>query len=591
MNEFTFIEQLKEHGFEVRDYQLEIARDFVNNPRSIIMSLRWGTGKTVIALLILSEMRRRNMITDKDLILFTSGGVGVAERCSQALSMAKRLGFADQIGYIVNPKSLPRMKKKFYDAANAIFTPVSTFTNDIVGARAPPNTMQRLKLIIIDEASDIAARAMKGFRISKNFQWIVKNKDPSIPIIGLTAAQDPERLKFIQEALSAEIITRDVQPFTYEQELMPVRDTLIEIIDEAIRRLIADHTSRINEAFKSAGSQRKFRVADVLELLYGGILDRLMSSRSHISILGFPITDDLRHSLTVAFSSLHKLQHARLLALESTPGSLAHYIQKETTTLGFSDESVAGSESEVVFFPIKAKTAETYCDRCSTSIGSDEWCFDVYNADDLNVSRSFSFPSTQGRWCQSCAASLYEGSVTKLISRLDKKELETGLRLTLTPEWRLIAKAIEERYKRTTLSGKTLHAVNLTRKLVATDLRVVIMTRFRALARQMDTTLVANGVSDVISVTGAVPQDTRHLLLESFKSGQGSVLILTPVGGKGLDLYEADVIIQMDVTQNIDEMAQRRERIRGGKEFILYYQNTSEALKLSRILSTNEEKT
>ncbi|MFX0205059.1 MAG: DEAD/DEAH box helicase family protein, partial [Candidatus Hodarchaeota archaeon] len=428
MKEFTFIEHLEKHGFEARDYQLEIARDFVNNPRSIILSLRWGTGKTVIALLIISELRRQNLITDKDLILFTSGGVGVAERCSQALSMAQRLGFADQIGYLVDPKSLPRMKKKIYSAANAIFTPISTFTNDIIGNRAPPDTMQRIKLIIIDEASDIAARAMKGFRISKNFQWIVKNKDPTVPIIGLTAAQDPERLNFVLKTISAELVTRDIQPFTYKQELMPVRDTLIEIIDEAIRRLIADHTSRINEILKNAGAQRKFRVPDVLELLYGGILDRLMSSRPHISILGLPITDDLRHSLIVAFSSLHKLQHARLLALESTPGSLARYIQQETTTLGLSDDPTTDSENEVIFFPVKAKTAETYCDKCSSRIGSDKWCFDVYNANDLDVSRSFSFPSTQGRWCQSCAASLYEGSVTKLISRLDKKELEAGLR-------------------------------------------------------------------------------------------------------------------------------------------------------------------
>ncbi|MFX1513222.1 MAG: helicase-related protein [Promethearchaeota archaeon] len=589
MKEFSFIKRLEKHGFEVRDYQLEIARDFVNNPRNIILSLRWGTGKTVIALLIIAEMRRRNMITDQDLILFTSGGAGVSERCSQALSMAKRLGFADEIGYLVDPKSLPRMRKKIYNAANAIFTPISTFTNDIIGGRAPPNTMQRIKLIVIDEASDIAARAMKGFRISKGYQWIIKNRE-SIPTIGLTAAQDPQRLAFIQQAISAEIITRDIKPFLYEQELMPVRDTLIEIIDEAIRRLIADHASRINEIFKNAGASRKLGIEQVLELLYGGILERLMSSRPHISILGLPIADDVRHSLIVAFSSLHKLQHARLLALESTPGALARYIQQETTTLGISSDSNASDEG-LVFFPIKAKSSESYCDRCSAKISSDDWCFDVYDATELDVSRSFSFPTTQGRWCLSCAESESRDSVSKLLSKLDKKELAAGLRLTLTPEWRLIAKAIEERYNRTTLSGKTLHAVNLTRKLMENQSRVVIITRFRALARQMESTLVANGVNDVITVTGAVPQDTRHLLLESFKNGQGNVLVLTPVGGKGLDLYEADVIIQMDITQNIDEMSQRRERIRGGKEYILYYQNTSEALKLSHLLDEDKTKT
>ena len=70
------------------------------------------------------------------------------------------------------------------------------------------------------------------------------------------------------------------------------------------------------------------------------------------------------------------------------------------------------------------------------------------------------------------------------------------------------------------------------------------------------------------------------IILDQFRKEDVNVLIFTPVGGRGLNLEEADVVIHLDVTSNLDDMTQRRERARGCIEYVLVLKGTSEEAKV-----------
>ena len=72
----------------------------------------------------------------------------------------------------------------------------------------------------------------------------------------------------------------------------------------------------------------------------------------------------------------------------------------------------------------------------------------------------------------------------------------------------------------------------------------------------------------------------RRIVLKNFDEGNVNVLIFTPLGGRGLNLEAADVVIHLDITTNIDDMIQRRERARGCIEYVLVLEETSEEGKI-----------
>ncbi|MHA1516689.1 MAG: C-terminal helicase domain-containing protein, partial [Candidatus Heimdallarchaeaceae archaeon] len=81
-------------------------------------------------------------------------------------------------------------------------------------------------------------------------------------------------------------------------------------------------------------------------------------------------------------------------------------------------------------------------------------------------------------------------------------------------------------------------------------------------------------------LSGQSTEDTRRIVLKNFDEGNVNVLIFTPLGGRGLNLEAADVVIHLDITTNIDDMIQRRERGRGCIEYVLVLEETSEEGKI-----------
>ncbi|MCG3223179.1 MAG: hypothetical protein H7647_01845, partial [Candidatus Heimdallarchaeota archaeon] len=88
------------------------------------------------------------------------------------------------------------------------------------------------------------------------------------------------------------------------------------------------------------------------------------------------------------------------------------------------------------------------------------------------------------------------------------------------------------------------------------------------------------GFPEVKYLSGKTTEDTRRIVLKNFDEGNVNVLIFTPLGGRGLNLEAADVVIHLDITTNIDDMIQRRERARGCIEYVLVLEETSEEGKI-----------
>jgi len=84
-------------------------------------------------------------------------------------------------------------------------------------------------------------------------------------------------------------------------------------------------------------------------------------------------------------------------------------------------------------------------------------------------------------------------------------------------------------------------------------------------------------------VTGEVRN--KGMVLNEFKKFPlKSVLVMTSVGERDIDLPEARLLIIYDTINTVKTMYQRMKRTRGGEVFCLFYEGTFEERKVKRIL-------
>ncbi len=581
----TILNNLQQKGLETRDYQVELAEKSLNNSSNIIIHLPWGSGKTIVALLIMAHYKQLHP-DEKPVFLYTSGGAGGGDRCGQARKMAVDFGFNDVLGYLLDPKSVPfKMKKRAYRSADVIFAPVVSFVNDMVKGFVPEDVLSRLRLVIIDEVIDISARGLENvYRPNRHFNDLLKFvQENKIKVVGLTASIDKERLEYVRQLLgNAKILTSSLSTvFEYQREIVPVKDDFIQLVDEATGHLMADLARRIN---KTLGS--KFSLEEILKLMYGNIIQRLESSNT-IKIRGETYYIENREALIAFFSMLHKINHIRLLALESTPHELIKYVNSESSIILLEDGILAIEYFDPAYSMSENAQGDedSRCASCGNDLGTTFLRVLLF---EINEEGGF---EKSGIFCTFCGEQFVEDQYHFQHVMQNVKENLKGFSTwyLYNPEWIRLQWAANQRFKRTTLAGKSLKAMSIIKKLLEEGKQqIVVITRYRALASQMHETLRANGYENVSLLTGEIPLATRKIILNEFKEGKTQVLVMTPVGGKGLDLTGGDAIIHLDVTSNADEMLQRRERIRGGIEYILYYEDTSEKGKLDRILETFE---
>jgi ERCC4-related helicase len=138
----------------------------------------------------------------------------------------------------------------------------------------------------------------------------------------------------------------------------------------------------------------------------------------------------------------------------------------------------------------------------------------------------------------------------------------------------------EETTTRGLIHPKVEHATNLIHEHIIRGAKVILFTRYLALGEQLKMILETLQYPGVKYLSGKTPEESRHIILDQFRKEDVNVLIFTPVGGRGLNLEEADVVIHLDVTSNLDDMTQRRERARGCIEYVLVLKGTSEEAKV-----------
>ncbi len=126
---------LKKLTIDKRDYQLQAVNEIMEEHEkgnSILPNYPYGTGKTIIALLVMLKLHKE---APEKQYIFTSAREAAGMRCRQAVEMGKQFGFVDQLGYLFNPqiggKGLNLSQKmKMYQASQVIFSPIMTLMND-----------------------------------------------------------------------------------------------------------------------------------------------------------------------------------------------------------------------------------------------------------------------------------------------------------------------------------------------------------------------------------------------------------------------------------------------------------------------------
>lgn len=496
---------LDELTIERREYQLAATQEIITKlPNSSLLNYPYGTGKTIIALLVFLSLRKTN---PQAKFVFTSAREAAGLRCRQALEMAKYFGFVDQLGYLFDPRSGGKglsltQKNKMYAASNVIFSPITTLMNDRfeIKSRLKIDILSSIQLCVIDEATDLLARSISGFRLSKFFEELyqIRSKVGNFPILAMTGTRDQYRAQAILKTLGegTHLMQRpDLSPYETITQIREINREDYKQIDQLISRLLTKPIETIQEILDPELTR-----LEVIKMSYGGVLERLHDSKAKypIHIGKYRVKDnDSREQLLTAFSLLFKLTHARLLLLDSTPGEFLRYIRSDDNQEAF--HSVIEASSEII-------------------------------------------------------------SHRSELPRFDDPE-ETTTRGLINP--------------------KVDIAIDLIHEHLIRGAKIILFTRYLALGDQTNMLLTkALNFPGVKYLSGKTPEDTRRIILEQFQQEDVNVLIFTPVGGRGLNLGEADIVIHLDITSNLDDMIQRRERARGCLEYVLVLKGTSEEVKL-----------
>ncbi|MHA1227619.1 MAG: helicase-related protein [Candidatus Hodarchaeales archaeon] len=502
---------------EKRDYQLAAVKEILSHldnqyDQSVILNYPYGTGKTIIALLTFLAIKERQ---SNSKFIFTSAREAAALRCRQALEMAKSFGFVDKLGYLFDPKTGGKglglsQKTKMFNASTVIFAPITTLMNERfqIKSRLNIDILNSTRLFVIDEATDLVARSMSGFRLSKYFTELfqVRGKKFSFPILAMTGTRDQQRINSIVNTLGKDVHLMqrpDLSPYETITQVCNIRRIDYIKSDQQISSLMSKPTTKIQEILDPNLSR-----LEIVKMTYGGALDRLRDPYNKFPIkLGkYRVQDeDARQQLINAFILLFKLIHARLLLLESTPGEYLKYIQQE--------------DNAEFFQP------------------------------------------------------LIELKMDIISHRVDLPQFENP----------------DEKTTRGLLHPKVEYAINLIHEHLVRGAKILLFTRYLALGDQLNKILKILKFPGVRYLSGKTPEDTRRMIIDQFRHEDINVLIFTPVGGRGLNLAEADIVIHLDITSNLDEMTQRRERARGCLEYVLVLEETSEAEKVKEYLNLTKE--
>jgi len=497
-----FDDKIDELTIEKRDYQLAAVQEIMESlpDNSILLNYPYGTGKTIIALLSFLAVKIQKPNAK---FIFTSAREAAGLRCRQALEMGKKFGYIENLGYLYDPtgKGISlRQKSKMYEASTVIFSPIISLMNDYfeIKTKLRINILENVDICVIDEATDILARDMSGFRKSKYFEGLFKlrEKGNKFPILALSGTRDKLRASAILKHLGEDTLMMqrlDLSPYETITKIHKIRREDYIKIDQQISAQITQPIEMIQK-----GLGVKLPRLEIIKMSYSGALERLERLNQFPGKLGkYQVKDEeTKNNLILAFRRLFKFSHSRLLLLESTPGEFLKYIEKDDNKEIFKNVIELGKE---------------------------------------------------------------------LVSyRVDLPKYENP----------------EEKVTRALVHPKVYTAIDIIHEHLFRGAKVLIFTRYLALGNYLHRLLNNLGFPEVKYLSGQSTEDSRKITLKNFDEGNVNVLIFTPLGGRGLNLEAADVVIHLDITTNIDDMIQRRERARGCIEYVLVLEETSEEGKI-----------
>jgi len=272
----NFDTHLEDLSIDRRDYQLAAVNEIIDYlpENSILLNYPYGTGKTIITLLVFLAIKEQNPNAK---FVFTSAREAARLRCRQALEMAKKFGFIEKLGYLYDPtgKGLSlRQKSKMYEASTVIFSPITALMNDHfeIRSKLKIDIFENLTLCVVDEVTDVLAREMTGFRLSKYFEQLfrIKSKGNNFPVLGLTGTRDKQRAKAILRLLGQEtkLMQRlDLSPYETITKFHKIRREDYIKIDQLISTQITKPVETIQKHLDKNLSR-----LEIIKLTYGGIL-------------------------------------------------------------------------------------------------------------------------------------------------------------------------------------------------------------------------------------------------------------------------------------------------------------------------------
>ncbi|MHA1219454.1 MAG: DEAD/DEAH box helicase family protein, partial [Candidatus Heimdallarchaeaceae archaeon] len=264
---------------EKRDYQLSAVGEIIEvlPDRSILLNYPYGTGKTIITLLSFLAIK---MQKENAKFIFTSAREAAGLRCRQALEMGKKFGYIESLGYLYDPtgKGLSlRQKSKMYEASTVIFSPITALMNDYfeIKTKLKINILENIDICVIDEATDVLARDMSGFRLSKYFEMLfkVREKGNNFPILGLTGTRDRHKANAILRLLGKETLMMqrlDLSPYETVTKIHNIRREDYIKIDKEISTQLTKPIDTIQKILDP-----KLSRLEIIKLSYSGVLERL----------------------------------------------------------------------------------------------------------------------------------------------------------------------------------------------------------------------------------------------------------------------------------------------------------------------------
>ncbi|MHA1167196.1 MAG: helicase-related protein [Candidatus Hodarchaeales archaeon] len=534
--------------------------------KSFVVNMPYGTGKTIIGLELIETILNTPTPGQKQLAFYTSGGDGGNIRVHQAKMLAKEHGYPRLGSFALQKRrykqisksdrfllkqlkhsTIPSTRYKEIDKKSSVFLQITQLMKEMRGSLR----WNDVKIVVIDEIDEIAKRDFEGYRgfalkdqFKELFEQVKKN---NIPVIGLTATADENMLGFICKILgtdkSAVIGQSFESPYKYDSTIKLVNDAYVEKINGLLREGIQYCIGRIA---KITGTE----TGDLFNFIYHGLskvfMKKPVDGMIKLNLYRGPEVVELNfdaslvNELKETKRELNLYSSSRIILLNSTPDHLFSVLSKSYFLKNKDLNSVW-------------VTLEEFIDRS---------------------------PENE--------SVLLKGGRNAVLAKLEELSRE------IDDRWLQIFLLAFLRAKRPYLQGKMLTTVFECRKLAGEGKKkVLLITRFITMAISLKDYLSKEAELSGFQVACLTGQDSpkrREEVVDSFRNGDTSVLVLNKLGSKGLDLKAADCVIHVDIDSNSETMKQRRERIRGGEEMLLVYARTGEGQKIKDYILKSRNK-